>query len=98
MAPASAALCRPFWAEYCNYVIIEVEVSLYLTDYLKSFSFLQSTGSVLANLLALCTCKDMTRKIVLTPFLTLKLLPFAHFILHEYVQPLFQYLFLTSGS
>lgn len=60
MAPASAALCRPFWAGYRNYVIVEVEVSLYLTDYLKSFSFLQFTGSVLANLLALCTCKDVT--------------------------------------
>lgn len=60
MAPASAALCRLFWAEHCNYVIVKVEVLLYLTDYLKSFSFPQSTGFMLANLLALCTFKDVT--------------------------------------
>lgn len=60
MAPASAALCRPFWAGQCNCVIVKVEVSLYLTDYLKSFAFLQSAGFMLANLLALCTFKDVT--------------------------------------
>lgn len=51
VALRSPALCCSFWIGHSNYAFVQAEVSLYLTNYLKSFILLQPAGSVLVNLL-----------------------------------------------
>lgn len=56
-----------FWVGHCNCVFIQVVVSLYLTNYLKSFLLLQPAGFVLANLLAFHRYTDTTWNAVSAP-------------------------------